>query len=449
MEKSLQKTIFRCQNCGTQYLKWQGRCQECDEWNQLVEEVQSQNKTVKNLKKPRVFNEFSKNIKRYSTGIKELDRVLGRGLMPQSYVLLGGEPGIGKSTLLLQMACYLNLPTLYISGEESEEQISSRAQRIGLKGDNVEVLSENQIEAISEITRKKRPKLLIVDSIQTVYLSLLSSAPGSVSQVRECSNQLMNLAKQEGFTVFVIGHITKEGHLAGPKVLEHMVDTVLLFEGDSYYRTLRALKNRFGPTHELGVFQMNSSGLKEVKNPSEFFLAERNQEEANIGSSIFASLEGTRPILCEVQALTVTSPSQFPRRTSLGYDLQRIHLLAAVLEKYLSLPLSQKEIFINVVGGLKISEPSADLAILSALISSEKSLKIKTCACFLGEIGLTGEVRQVHMLEKRLNEAKKLGFTDFILPSSQISRVSKNDAFQYHFIKNLQELPTTLTLLEP
>ena len=449
-----QKTVFRCQNCASEYLKWQGQCLECESWNTLVEEIREKKKPplpLQKTQKPLYLNSLEDNLQRHPTGIKELDRVLGGGLMPQSYLLLGGEPGIGKSTLLLQMSCLLKLPTLYISAEESQEQILSRGQRLGLKSPLVEIVSENQMEVICDMARRKKPKVLIIDSIQTLYLSDMVSAPGSVSQVRECSYQLMNLAKQEGITVFVIGHITKEGGLAGPKVLEHMVDTVISFQGDEHYRMLRVLKNRFGPTSEIGVFQMQEDGLKPVENPSELFLEKRRQKSLQVtGSTVFASMEGTRPILSEIQALIANSSCQFPRRTCVGFDLSRVHLIAAILEKYLKLPLSSKEIFINVVGGLKLSEPGADLPVMAALISSYKSLSLSPHCVFLGEVGLTGEIRGTYLLERRIHEALRLGFDQFVLPASnkgafKIPKTSVKPSF--YFLNYVQELPSILQKL--
>ena len=352
-----------------------------------------------------------------------MDRVLGGGLVAGSFILLGGDPGIGKSTLLLQMAGGIanNLKTgnvLYISAEESVGQTGLRAQRLGVKNSNVQMASESNLETLLELANKHKPKVLIVDSIQTIYLSELASAPGSVSQVRECASQLMSFAKNSNTIVFLIGHVTKDGNIAGPKVLEHMVDCVLSFEGDvsHQFRLLRAQKNRFGATFELGVFQMQQMGLTEVQNPSEMFLEERGRKL--IGSAVFAAMEGTRPILCEVQALTTNTPMPMPRRTSLGFDVQRVHLLIAVLNKHLDFNLATADVFINVVGGLNLSEPAADLAVTAALMSTELNQEIDAKTCFFGEIGLTGEIRAVTFAEQRLREAHKLGFTHFVMPAS-------------------------------
>lgn len=358
---------------------------------------------------------------RTPTGFQEVDRVLGGGLVKGSFVLLGGGPGIGKSTLLLQVAGGLSqsgASVLYVSGEESVQQTMMRAQRLGTKSDRVQVIAENQMENLLLLAERESPSVMIVDSIQTVFLSDIPSAPGSVSQVRECAARLMTLAKAKGITVLLIGHVTKDGNLAGPKVLEHMVDTVLSFEGDSshHYRLLRSLKNRFGATHELGVFTMATEGLKEVTNPSELFLEERSEQR--VGSSVFASIEGSRPLLCEVQALAMATPMANPRRTALGLDVNRVHLLVAVLTKNLPLQLTQSDVFVNVVGGLKILEPAADLAVAASLISSDREVSLPLQCVFAGELGLTGEVRAVPFADLRIKEAVKLGFERFVLPKA-------------------------------
>lgn len=435
MAKSKIRSVFVCQNCGSQRPKWEGKCSECGAWNSLVEEMTSP--TSSSGPKSRGWTDGDKinqvvsldqnietiNYQRLSTGIGELDRVLGGGLVAGSFILLGGDPGIGKSTLLLQMAGGIatNLASgsvLYISAEESVGQTGLRAQRLGVKNANVQMASEANLETLIELARKHKPKVLIVDSIQTIYMSELGSAPGSVSQVRECAGELMTFAKNTNTIVFLIGHVTKDGNIAGPKVLEHMVDCVLSFEGDlsHQFRLLRAQKNRFGATFELGVFQMQQVGLVEVQNPSEMFLEERGRKL--IGSAVFAAMEGTRPILCEVQALTTNTPMPMPRRTSLGFDVQRVHLLIAVLNKHLDFNLATADVFINVVGGLNLTEPAADLAVTAALMSTELNQEIDAKTCFFGEIGLTGEVRAVTFAEQRLREAQKLGFTQFVMPAS-------------------------------
>lgn len=383
---------------------------------------------------------------RFDTGYEELNRVLGGGLARGSFVLLGGSPGIGKSTLLLQMAGGLaknKHKLLYISGEESISQTGSRAHRLGIRSSLIEIGCESNLHSIMELARHKQPDILVVDSIQTMFLPDLQAAPGSVSQVRECAGHLMGLAKKDGITVILIGHVTKDGNIAGPKVLEHMVDCVLSFDGDTSYnfRLLRALKNRFGAAHELGVFQMNSKGLEEVSNPSELFLEERGDQL--IGSAVFASMEGTRPLLCEVQALSVASPMAMPRRTALGIDVNRLHLLTAVLDRHLDIRLAHSDIFINVVGGLKLVEPAADLAVAAAILSTEGRKDLDAKTCFFGEIGLTGEVRGVSFVENRIREADKLGFQHFVLPFSNkrhMADLKLSKDKKVSFIKNIHEL---------
>ena len=457
-----QKTQYVCQECGHHSPRWEGQCRSCGQWNTLVEEIVSKpaakgrgwsvaDEGQKTRIVPATEVVESQNHKRWSTGMEELNRVLGGGIVPGSYALLGGDPGIGKSTLLLQVAGKIagkGIRVLYISGEESVEQSALRAQRLGVKSANLLLAAESQLETIIQMAKKEGPNVLIVDSIQTVYLSELQSAPGSVSQVRECASHLMGLAKGEGLAIFLVGHVTKEGNIAGPKVLEHMVDTVLSFEGDSnhQYRLLRALKNRFGATNELGVFQMDSSGLVEVTNPSEVFLEERNQSA--FGSAIFAAMEGTRPLLCEVQALSSPTPTTFPRRTALGFDINRVHLLIAVLNKHLDIDLNQADVYVNVVGGLKLNEPAADLSVAAALISSHKQIQIHPSLAFAGELGLTGEIRGVSFAADRVKEAEKLGFTHFVLPESNKKHLKgANKNIKLLFVKNVGELANTLNNL--
>lgn len=434
MAKSKSKTVFSCQNCGAQRPRWEGKCTDCGSWNTYVEEtVTSEAKTrgwstgqieKTTLSSPAVSLDQkleAVQMECMDTGYKELNRVLGGGLAKGSFVLLGGSPGIGKSTLLLQMAGGLagnNHKVLYISGEESVSQTGSRAHRLGIRSAHISIAAESNLHSILELCRKDKPDVVVIDSIQTVFIPDLESAPGSVSQVRESAGHLMGLAKQNGITVLLIGHVTKDGHIAGPKVLEHMVDCVLSFDGDPSYnfRLLRALKNRFGAAQELGVFQMSSKGLDEVENPSELFLEERG--DVLIGSAVFASMEGTRPLLCEVQALTISTHMAMPRRTSLGIDVNRLHLLTAVLDRHLDVRLAQSDLFINVVGGLRLVEPAADLAVAAAILSTEKRKELGAKTVFFGEIGLTGEVRGVSFVESRLREADKLGFTHFVLPTS-------------------------------
>jgi DNA repair protein RadA/Sms len=462
MAKAKNKTVYVCQTCGAQRSRWEGKCSDCGSWNSFVEEtfsdassgyagkspqrswVSTHQSGIETVRLDQSLSEI--RMKRMQTKISELDRVLGGGLAESSFVLLGGAPGIGKSTLLLQMAGGLakdNHKVLYISAEESTNQSASRAHRLGIKNQSIEIASESNMNLILELAEKLKPDVLIVDSIQTVFVPEVTAAPGSVSQVREAAGQLMTFAKRTKSAVVLIGHITKDGHLAGPKVLEHMVDCVLSFEGDSnsHYRLLRTLKNRFGSAQELGVFEMVAHGLKEVTNPSELFLQERSQNR--IGSSIFASLEGTRPILCEIQALTLNSNTSFPRRTSLGIDINRLHLLTAVMDRHLGIKLSFSDLYINVVGGLKIDEPGVDLAIAAAILSTDRNQAIAADALFLGEIGLTGEIRAITFPEIRIREAVKLGFKDFYLPHFNQKHFEdpallKN--IRVHFLKSVHDL---------
>lgn len=463
MAKSKSKTIYTCQNCGAQRPRWEGRCSDCGAWNSFVEELQLSESTSKargwsvststsTAEKLVSLDQSPSELKldRWGTGFGELDRVLGGGLARGSLVLLGGSPGIGKSTLLLQIAGGLgrqSTDVIYVSGEESVAQSANRAHRLGIREENVQLMAESNLTSILEIARQKRPAVLIIDSIQTVYLPEIQSAPGSVSQVRECTGHLLGLSKQEGITVLLIGHVTKDGTIAGPKVLEHMVDCVLSFEGDpsTNFRLLRSLKNRFGAANELGVFRMLSGGLEEVTNPSELFLEER--AENAVGSAVFASMEGTRPLLCEVQALTVSSAMPNPRRTSLGIDINRLHLLVAVLDRHLNLRLSGNDVFLNVVGGLRLEETASDLAVTAALLSAEGRQELDPKTCLFGEIGLTGEVRGVSFVENRLREADKLGFTHFVIPHSNAKHIDEfkpGKGKKISYVKNVHQLPSIL-----
>ncbi|HRK08543.1 MAG TPA: DNA repair protein RadA [Pseudobdellovibrionaceae bacterium] len=492
MAKSKSKSVFVCQNCGSQRTRWEGRCTDCGEWNTLVEEriTDGEPRGLSGAKSgsfsggasgsrawaigansgsasalsfsieeaiAQAHSGSTESKMRLPTGSSELDRVLGGGLVKGSFVLVGGDPGIGKSTLMMQMAGGLaqrGSQVLYISGEESVTQTALRAERMGVVQAGVRLAAESELEVIRDRAMAHQaqadgaPCVLIVDSIQTIYRSDIESAPGSVTQVRECAAALMHLAKSQGISVFVIGHVTKEGQIAGPKVLEHMVDTVLAFEGDAThaFRLLRALKNRFGATHELGVFTMDSRGLVEVTNPSEMFLEERGREL--IGSAVFASMEGSRPILCEVQALTISSPLPQPRRTSIGFDTQRVHLLAAILNRHLGLKLHASDLFINVVGGLNLDEPAADFAVAAALISSECGESLDAKTVYFGELGLTGEARAVNFADQRLREARKLGFERFIVPASnqkQLASMIKAEKISgVRFVRDLRELAETV-----
>ena len=412
------KSVFFCQNCGHEESKWLGQCPACKEWNTFVEEKVSTAKTavVKTVREAEVvsLSEVSADDHtRILTGIQELDRVLGGGIVPGSLVLVGGDPGIGKSTLLLQVCQRLSQEKniLYISGEESLAQIKLRANRMGEFKENLKLLCETNLETIKNIIEGRHPQLVIIDSIQTMYSEEVSSAPGSVSQVRESTNVFMQLAKGLGISIFIVGHVTKEGTVAGPRVLEHMVDTVLYFEGDRHasYRILRGVKNRFGSTNEIGVFEMRQTGLTEVENPSEYMLSGKPENAS--GSVVACSMEGTRPILIEIQALVCQSNFGLPRRTAAGTDYNRVNLLMAVLEKRIGLPLSNYDAYVNIAGGIKMNEPAIDLG------SSYKNRPIDEKMIVFGEVGLSGEVRAVNMPEQRVSEAKKLGFETCVLPA--------------------------------
>jgi DNA repair protein RadA/Sms len=432
-EEALAKTTTRyiCQQCGSAQAKWMGRCPDCGEWNTLVETV-VESKSVRaggmasaqaSRNQPRLLRDVAADgFARISLAMDELDRVLGGGLVPGSLVLIGGDPGIGKSTLLLQASAVLAAaggPVLYVSGEESAQQIKLRAARIGLDGDGLYVLTETNVEAIISHIEQLQPRLVVVDSIQTVYLDELDSAAGSVSQVRESAARLMQIAKGQNIPVFLIGHVTKTGMLAGPRVLEHIVDTVLYLEGDRFhaYRLLRCVKNRFGASNEVGVFEMQDVGMAEVTNPSEVFLAERLPNAA--GSAIAVTLEGTRPLLVEIQALSSTTSFGNPRRTPNGIDFNRLLLLVAVLSKRVGVRLSDQDVFVNVVGGLRVSEPAADLAVACAIASSFRDVPVAEDMAIIGEVGLSGELRTVSQLDTRLKEAAKLGFSRCLVPQSR------------------------------
>lgn len=425
------RTQFVCQECGTRHEKWQGQCKGCQAWNTLVEETISQVTSGRipvsqrkyhrptHLSEVRLIEE-----ERIRTPDPELNRVLGGGIVPGSLVLLGGEPGIGKSTLLLQLALQLNGPkVLYVSGEESEQQIRMRAERIQASNPELLLFAENNLERVLESVKEVQPELLIIDSIQTLYTEVLESAPGSVAQVRDCTARLMKLAKDSSLPVFLVGHITKEGTLAGPKVLEHMVDTVLTFEGDKHheYRIVRAGKNRFGAAFELGVYRMHSQGLEPVANPSELFLSLHGQ--AYSGVAISAMLEGARPILIETQALVAPTGYATPQRSATGFDLRRLHMLLAVLEKRSGIKLAQKDVFINIAGGLSVDDPALDLGLMCAVVSSLHDLPIPSTMCFAAEVGLSGEIRAVSRLEQRAREAAKLGFKEMIVAESGGNRI--------------------------
>ncbi len=422
------KTVFFCQECGYESPKWMGQCPGCKKWNTFVEETVSPSQGKSSVKgmggvkaaEPVTLSQVQINEEeRLHTGSKELDRVLGGGIVGGSMTLVGGDPGIGKSTLLLQVCRSLadQVQVLYISGEESLKQIKLRAQRIGAFSDKMLLFCETNLDTIRQVIERKKPDVVVIDSIQTMYNEEVASAPGSVSQVRESTGVLLQIAKGMGVSIFIVGHVTKDGNVAGPRVLEHMVDTVLYFEGDRHasYRILRGVKNRFGSTNEIGVFEMREEGLVEVENPSEFMLDGR--PEGASGSVVACSMEGTRPILIEIQALVCSSGFGIPRRTAAGTDFNRVNLLMAVLEKRLGLNLSSSDAYVNIAGGIRMNEPAIDLGILLAIVSSYKDIVIDDKVLVFGEVGLSGEVRAVSMAEQRVQEAKKLGFTTIILPA--------------------------------
>lgn len=427
------KTIFFCQNCGHEETKWLGQCPMCKEWNTFVEEkviassVSASVKTDRDIEKKIVAlsQVNTDEQKRFQTGMKELDRVLGGGIVPGSLVLVGGDPGIGKSTLLLQVCQKLakERQVLYISGEESLVQIKLRANRMGNFSDDMKLFCETNLGTIRDVIEKKQPEFVVIDSIQTMYSEEVASAPGSVSQVRESTNVFMQLAKGLGITIFIVGHVTKEGTVAGPRVLEHMVDTVLYFEGDRHasYRILRGVKNRFGSTNEIGVFEMRQNGLVEVENPSEYMLSGKPENAS--GSVVACSIEGTRPLLIEIQALVCDTNFGMPRRTATGTDYNRVNLLMAVLEKRIGLHLANCDAYVNIAGGIRMNEPAIDLGIVMAIVSSYKNRPVDERMIVFGEVGLSGEVRAVNMPEQRVAEAKKLGFETCVVPEVSLDMV--------------------------
>ncbi|MDO4293536.1 MAG: DNA repair protein RadA [Eubacteriales bacterium] len=444
------KTRFFCQECGYEAVKWLGQCPACRAWNSFVEETVSVSGGGKEKRpaagpqsRPAVLNEISmEEEQRIPTGIGELDRVLGGGIVTGSLTLVGGDPGIGKSTLLLQMCRNLsrdNRRLLYVSGEESLRQIKMRAMRIGDFTDALELYCETNLTQIEEVIGERRPQVVVIDSIQTMYNEAVSAAPGSVSQVRESTGVLLRLAKGLGISIFIVGHVTKEGTVAGPRVLEHMVDTVLYFEGDRHasYRILRGVKNRFGSTNEIGVFEMRQEGLAEVKNPSEFMLNGR-PEGAN-GSVVSCSMEGTRPMLTEIQALVCQSNFGIPRRQTTGTDFNRVNLLMAVLEKRLGMQIGSCDAYVNIAGGIKITEPAIDLGIVLAIMSSFKNRPVPEGVVAFGEVGLSGEVRAVSMAEQRVREAQKLGFTTCILPQVCLEKLPPVDGIRLEGVRSVAD----------
>ncbi|RAR48028.1 DNA repair protein RadA [Flavobacterium lacus] len=443
------KTSFFCQNCGTQYSKWQGQCHACNEWNTIVEEViqkeeksswkPSSTETKKAPKPLRISDIDSTQEIRLDTTDGELNRVLGGGLVPGSLTLLGGEPGIGKSTLLLQISLKLPYKTLYVSGEESQKQIKMRAERITPNGDNCFILTETKTQNIFKQIQEIEPEIVIIDSIQTLHTDYIESTAGSISQIRECSAELIKFAKETNVPVLLIGHITKDGTIAGPKILEHMVDTVLQFEGDRnhVYRILRSLKNRFGSTAEIGIYEMQGSGLREVANPSEILISHKDEELS--GTAIASTLEGMRPLMIEIQALVSTAVYGTPQRSTTGYNAKRLNMILAVLEKRAGFRLGAKDVFLNVTGGISVDDPAIDLAVVAAILSSNEDIPVGKDFCFAGEVGLAGEIRPVNRVEQRILEAEKLGFSTIFV--SKYNKISlKETLIQVKLVAKIEDV---------
>ncbi|WP_340199596.1 DNA repair protein RadA [Ascidiimonas sp. W6] len=448
------KTTFFCQNCGAQYSKWQGQCNTCKEWNTIVEEVvQKEEKTAwkptaseskRRISKPLRVKDIDTAVEtRMDTKDQELNRVLGGGIVPGSLVLLGGEPGIGKSTLLLQISLKLPYKTLYVSGEESQKQIKMRAERIAPDSEHCYILTETKTQNIFRQIQELQPDIVIIDSIQTLHTDYIESSPGSISQIRECTAELIKFAKESATPVILIGHITKDGTIAGPKILEHMVDTVLQFEGDRnhVYRILRALKNRFGSTAELGIYEMLGNGLREVTNPSEILISKKDEDLS--GTAIAATLEGMRPLMIEVQALVSTAVYGTPQRSTTGYNAKRLNMLLAVLEKRAGFKLGAKDVFLNVTGGISVDDTAIDLAVVAAILSSNEDIPVEKNVCFAAEIGLAGEVRPVNRIDQRILEAEKLGFdTIFVSKHNKISL--KNPGIEVKLAGRIEDVVSEL-----
>jgi DNA repair protein RadA/Sms len=443
------KTAFFCQNCGAQYARWQGQCNSCKEWNTIVEEVvQKAEKTSwkdddpksKRVSKPLKIDEIDSSEEiRMDTLDGELNRVLGGGIVPGSLILLGGEPGIGKSTLLLQISLKLPFRTLYVSGEESQKQIKMRAERITKNSNNCFILTETKTHHIFRQIQETEPDIVVIDSIQTLQTDTIESSAGSISQVRECTAELIRFAKETGVPVILIGHITKDGTIAGPKILEHMVDTVLQFEGDRnhMYRILRSLKNRFGSTSELGIYEMHGGGLREVTNPSEILIS--HHEESLSGTAIATTLEGMRPLMIEIQALVSTAVYGTPQRSTTGYNAKRLNMLLAVLEKRAGFRLGTKDVFLNVTGGISVDDPAIDLAVVAAILSSNEDIPVGKDFCFAGEVGLSGEIRPVNRVDQRIQEAEKLGFASIFV--SKYNKISlKNTAIKIRLVSRIEDV---------
>ncbi|SDJ40550.1 DNA repair protein RadA [Flavobacterium noncentrifugens] len=447
------KTSFFCQNCGAQYARWQGQCNSCKEWNTIVEEIiqksekqswKPETTTTTKASKPLKINEIdSAQEIRMDSFDGELNRVLGGGIVPGSLILLGGEPGIGKSTLLLQISLKLPYKTLYVSGEESQKQIKMRAERITPNGDNCYILTETKTQNIFKQIQEIEPDVVIIDSIQTLHTDYIEASPGSISQIRECTAELIKFAKETNVPVILIGHITKDGTIAGPKILEHMVDTVLQFEGDRnhVYRILRSLKNRFGSTAELGIYEMLGSGLREVSNPSEILIS--HKEEALSGTAIASTLEGMRPLMIEIQALVSTAVYGTPQRSTTGYNAKRLNMILAVLEKRAGFRLGTKDVFLNVTGGISVDDPAIDLAVVAAILSSNEDIPIGEGFCFAGEVGLSGEIRPVNRVDQRIQEAEKLGFTTIFV--SKYNKIAlKNTFIKIRLVSKIEDVASEL-----
>ena len=446
------KTTFFCQNCGTQHAKWMGQCSACNEWNTIVEEViqkevareWKQSKAAKTISKPLKIEEIQLNAEeRIPTKNKELDTVLGGGLVKGSVTLLGGEPGIGKSTLILQISLAIPDKVLYVSGEESQSQIKMRAERIQKNASNCLILTETNTQQIFKNIEKVQPQVLVIDSIQTLHTSAIDASPGSISQIRETTAELIKFAKETGTPVLLIGHINKEGQIAGPKILEHMVDVVLQFEGDRNhtYRILRSQKNRFGSTAELGIYEMLSDGLREVSNPSEILISKKDADLS--GTAISSTLEGIRPLMIEVQALVSTAVYGTPQRTTTGYNLKRLHMVLAVLEKRAGFKLAAKDVFLNITGGISIDDPAIDLAVVASILSSNQDIAISPNVCFAAEIGLAGEIRPVSKIDQRILEAKKLGYKTFV--ASKYNKITlKESGIKLILVGKIEEVFATL-----
>lgn len=447
------KTSFFCQNCGTQYARWQGQCNSCKEWNTIVEEIiqkeekvawKTESASVKKATKPLLIKEIDATQEvRMDTCDGELNRVLGGGIVPGSLILLGGEPGIGKSTLLLQISLKLPYKTLYVSGEESQKQIKMRAERINPNSDRCYILTETKTQNIFRQIQEIEPQIVIIDSIQTLHTDFIESSAGSISQIRETTAELIKFAKETNVPVILIGHITKDGTIAGPKILEHMVDTVLQFEGDRnhVYRILRSLKNRFGSTAELGIYEMLGSGLREVSNPSEILISHKNEELS--GTAIASTLEGMRPLMIEIQALVSTAVYGTPQRSTTGYNAKRLNMILAVLEKRAGFRLGAKDVFLNITGGISVDDPAIDLAVVAAILSSNEDISIDKGFCFAGEVGLSGEIRPVNRVDQRIQEAEKLGFSTIFV--SKYNKISiKNPLIEIKLVAKIEDVASEL-----